>query len=602
MVVGLVVGLLVAFASAPASARPPQRQLHERPPTAHIRGRSDAAVGRPVASGALPSAIDTAAGRIEAPAARGAGEQGGDDGAPLYPAPPEPGSTPPPRIRPDVATGKEGALHYRVVFDPSVAPFKRDLAFDRAEPDGSLAMSAEGRTTMTPRGTKGRVGHELFWGHVTLDLVPGRHTPLPSVSPSSEILGVAVDPPVALAIQRDAAGNFSVSAARAGRVELRYLMDAPSTYFSAPLAAGRISDDPIIAPLAAALQASMASLWPTLGVDPRADRKTNVDALTAWFRAFTPGPGPDPGSPLGPGLVAELIAKQRGICRHRAHGFVLMAWSLRIPAHFVMNDAHAFVEVWVLQRDGRGGWLRIDLGGGAESLELHGAEDHHLHRPLYPDTLPRPPSYTSELSGQRLGDARPASDAAGGGRDGGWAGAQKVIGADGFRDTKAIAKSGQEARNSADSARDGSSDGGGAGALPDRAWLAARAATMAAPSTPPLVTAAVGAGVGTSDGHRLATEVVLSAVAPVAYVGEALEVRGKLTLPEGSRASGLPIEVWLIEPRDGHSGVRIGHAVTAAGGVFKASVAMPNDARLGVFDLVVRFAGDTRLAPSFSRD
>lgn len=568
------------------AAEPPRPTLHERPPTP-LGTRRDRVVGK-AAPGGLPGAIDTSAGRIDAPPIRGVGETDGD-GAPLYPAPPEPGTTPPPTIRPDASTGKEGALHYRVVFDPSVAPFKRDLAFDRASPEGNLEMSGEGSVTITPGGGGARPGRELFWGHVTLELVAGRRTPLPSVAPDSTILGMQADPPLPLALERDAAGNFSVGlgatrgakAAGAQRVELRYLMDAPSTYFAAPLDDGPSADDPPQPSLDGALATRLRALWPDVGVGADRSRRANVEALTAYFRAFVPGPGPRP----GPALVTELIRSRRGICRHRAHGFVLMAWSLGIPAHYVMNDAHAFVEVWVRGQSGRGQWLRVDLGGGAESLELHGADDHHLHRPLFRDSLPRPASYLAEGS--------PRGPAGEGDGAGSWAGAQKLIGADAFRSPPAATN--PYAGNGPGFA------GPGPGASKDDAWLRARAVALAAPSRPP--GSPSGPKPTSTDGDgRAATQLVLEPVASVAYVGEVFEIRGALRADAPRQLSGLPLEVWLVDPRNRDTGLRIGHAITGKDGAFTAKVAMPLDARLGDWDLVVRFAGDRGLRPTFSVD
>ena len=144
-------------------------------------------------------------------------------------------------------------------------------------------------------------------------------------------------------------------------------------------------------------------------------RKLQVERLTEWFRSFTPGEMPAPGrDPL-----ADLVLSQKGVCRHRARGFFVLALSLGIPTHLVVNEAHAFVEVWVPQavgeQEGKGGWQRIDLGGGAESLELHGAQDKHLHQPQWRDPLPQPPAYAAQSGG-------------GGGQT--WAGAAQLKGAD----------------------------------------------------------------------------------------------------------------------------------------------------------------------------
>jgi hypothetical protein len=61
-----------------------------------------------------------------------------------------------------------------------------------------------------------------------------------------------------------------------------------------------------------------------------------------------------------------------GVCRHRSLAFVVSALALGIPARFVHNEAHAWVEV----NDGVR-WHRIDLGGAAEDLALNTGETQH---------------------------------------------------------------------------------------------------------------------------------------------------------------------------------------------------------------------------------
>jgi hypothetical protein len=58
----------------------------------------------------------------------------------------------------------------------------------------------------------------------------------------------------------------------------------------------------------------------------------------------------------------------------------------------------------------------------------------------------------------------------------------------------------------------------------------------------------------------------------------------------------------LVRPRDPTDGRQIGTAITTKQGRFKTKIAIPLDARLGVWDLVVRFSGTAALAPCFSKD
>ncbi|MCO4764408.1 MAG: hypothetical protein KC502_23050 [Myxococcales bacterium] len=581
----LLIGLLLASVTAPslpAFARSPV--LHERLPRSLVVGRTDQMVRTRPGKG-LPDAISTANGQIDRPTKTG-------EPAPTYlPAPP-PGTTPPPRIKADAKTGKQGRLNYRVVFDPSVAPFKRDLVFDEVTAAGELKMSGLGLRPIRPRQDGSRPGFELFWGHITLQLAPNQKTPMPSVAVTSSLRSIAATPPVALTYWRDRAGNMWVSSKKKVTVDLRFVMDAPSRYFASPIADGAVNDDPWTPTLAKPLQAQMQALWPAIGVLRSATRKANLHALSRWFRGFVPGAGPQP----GPSLLSGLVLGKTGVCRHRALGFTIMAHSLGIPTHYVMNDAHAFVEVWAPGSTGKGGWLRIDLGGGADELQLHSAKNKRLHQPLFADPLPKPPAYANQVS-------------AGGGATS-WAGAGAVKGKEDMHPSArglSNQPDGQPGPGQPGAAQPGTSQPGGSRTNPGqpkagqpktgrdkKAWLRSRAMSLVAQRRPP------GAQLAPSSTRKTATRLELKA-ASQAWVGETLTIAGRLVGPLPAVANQL-IEVWLVRPRDPSKGRQIGTAMTQKSGRYQAKIAIPLDARLGVWDLVVRFAGNAKLGPSFSVD
>ncbi len=113
--------------------------------------------------------------------------------------------------------------------------------------------------------------------------------------------------------------------------------------------------------------------------------------LVAWFRGFKPG------------VVArttgrtyrDLALGRRGICRHRAYAFVVTAHALGIPARYVSNEGHSFVEVFVPDGDA---WLRIDLGGSAQGMHVHSGQDKSRHTVLAPDPFPTPEGFRGTYS------------------------------------------------------------------------------------------------------------------------------------------------------------------------------------------------------------
>jgi transglutaminase-like putative cysteine protease len=101
-------------------------------------------------------------------------------------------------------------------------------------------------------------------------------------------------------------------------------------------------------------------------------------------------------------LYLDLARGGKGLCRHRAYGFVVTARALGIHARFVQNEAHSWVEVQLPDV----GFLRIDLGGATHGLTAHDTRERASYVPTQPDTLPRPAAY-------RQSYARAARDKAG---------------------------------------------------------------------------------------------------------------------------------------------------------------------------------------------
>jgi hypothetical protein len=499
--------------------------------------RTDRAVGAQ-APGRLPEAIDTAAGRLPRPSRVG--------GPTYLPAPPQ--GTSLARIRLDRRTGPEGHLSYGEVFEPSVAPFKRDLVFDQVLPDGTLAVSGRGLARLPEAFPRPQSGRELFWGRLRLVLFPGRRTPLPSVATDARILGWQTSPPLPVSLFRDDAGNWWVEAGESATVEVSFLMDAPSTYFAFPPGAGAVRDDQWRPGLDSDLQRRLEALWAPLGLDPTAPRSANVMLLVEHFRSFEPGEPP----PAGADGLADLVLGRRGVCRHRSLGFVLMAQSLGIPSLYVMNEAHAFVEVRLPRRDGVGAWQRIDLGGGAESLSITTGEGRAGHRPVFGDPFPRPPSYVAGAAGGRPGGAASAT----------WTG---------------------PGTQSAESRQ---------------RQAAASGARIAGARLPPGLAAAPAGG----HDDRRPTRLLLERADSLVLAGDALAVAGRLQAPRGGRTAGLAVEVWLVQVSRPAGGQQIGTVPTAGSGEVLARVAIPAGLAPGDYDLVLHFAGNRDLAPATSSE
>jgi len=335
-----------------------------------------------------------------------------------------------PTFRPDRVTSLEGTLGYFETFTPAIAPFKRVSALDAVVTmDGGtpvLGVSSlrtsrlpiEGATSTPPDARE----RERFWGSVVLDFRAGAIVPLPSVSPESRILtlrtellgdarGASVGDEVDLEVHRDDAGSYFAVAPPGVRGEVRvvFLTDAPKDFFRMAELPDVPSDtfaDEVFA-LEPRVREDALLFARELGLSPGQSYRRTLPILVEHFRSFEESDEPPPSTG---NIFLDLARGMKGVCRHRAYPFVITAQALGMPARFVQNEAHAWVEVKIPQGDVPG-WLRIDLGGAAAGLDAHGAEDRPLHRPTGDDVLPRPAPYVrsySQLAGNVRGLRRDA--------------------------------------------------------------------------------------------------------------------------------------------------------------------------------------------------
>jgi len=164
---------------------------------------------------------------------------------------------------------------------------------------------------------------------------------------------------------------------------------------------------PKLTPLPPAARTVVAEMLAELGLSRAVPPAAALHRLVAHFRSFAPSEEL-PRAASGPGLYRELVLSKKGVCRHRAYAFVLTALGLGIPARFVRNEAHAWVEV----SDGRL-WRRIDLGGAAGNFDIGtrpGAPPHQAP----PDPFPWPEGADSGVESAAPGGNAPSAPGPGG--------------------------------------------------------------------------------------------------------------------------------------------------------------------------------------------
>jgi len=259
-----------------------------------------------------------------------------------------------------------------------------------------------------------------------------------------------------------------------------------------------------------------------------------VRKMVTYFRSFEPSDVPPSGHQ---DIYLDLALSRKGVCRHRAFAFLVTSLALGIPTRMVVNEAHAWVEVY----DGKL-WHRIDLGGAAANLE-------HQPQPERPPYHPPPDPYewpTNHDSGDDLAE-----------------------------------------RNR--SQQDAQSGGSGSNASPSNSGSQANTQPSVAPPEPsPTSQSPV-------DPKLPASEIKVTAIDHDARRGFPLRLQGQVAAA-GAPCPHLRVDVVLTSA-DFTRGVVVGSVSTDEQGKFDGAVVVPRDVSLGDYDLVLATPGDSRCAP-----
>ncbi len=456
-------------------------------------------------------------------------------------------------VRPDRETGREPWLTYHAVFDPDPIPFKRNSAKDRVREDGSLDVADGTLRPVEILGNRRDEAHEVFYGSILVELEPGVRVPIPTVAPESRILSVESAPAVPLRFFKDGADNLYVGhdSDHTGRVRLNYVIDAPIAWFGRPLgglASTGMTFEAVPESLRPALPEELTAgflrVAASLGLTGKESYTVTLQRLVRWFRDFDTGE-------LGKGERSTYVALalgKKGVCRHRAYAFVVTAHGLGIPARYVANEAHVFVEVFLPGPNA--GWLRVDLGGGAQGMDVKNASQKTRHVATSEDPFGFPPRYSGSYSHQAQSGAL------------GGAGADAVRGL-----PRATGPRGASSAITAHAALP---------ALPVRA------------------------------AHQLATRTEILGLSASAFRGESLAISGRVSsegpLPPGTdpRPSGT-VTLRLLDPSREDVVKLLGEVATGPDGRFQLEVRLPMDVRPGTVEIVADYGGSDRFAPSRSR-
>ncbi|WP_437337046.1 transglutaminase-like domain-containing protein [Sorangium sp. So ce394] len=293
---------------------------------------------------------------------------------------------------PDRDTRRPNIERYDDPFSPATAPFKRLQAYDAVRADYSLVVRDRSLKAVEVGG-KVAAGDEAFYGDIAVDLVPNEPVRIPTVGPDTRLVRVHVNPDTPVVVLRDGADNWFVRGTKSARVRLIVQLAIARATFGSDFAEvdwGKLA--PFRPPQEPSHDAAFKQVAQAIGISTAMRPREVVQRMVEYFRSFAPSDDP----PKGHGdIYLDLALSRKGVCRHRAFAFLVTALHIGIPARMVVNEAHAWVEVF----DGSL-WHRIDLGGAALNMD----QEVDPSRPPY---VPPPDPYSwpeQRDSGQDLAD------------------------------------------------------------------------------------------------------------------------------------------------------------------------------------------------------
>jgi hypothetical protein len=580
---GVALAAAVTAAAQAVDQPPPVLHRDVRSPRRGVAGSPPGERRPPATSSSAIIGDEPAAGRN--PAAIGTGEKILPEPLPSEPpAPEEPvmgqgnfGADRETSLAPDASTGPDSRLAYVEAFNPSVVPFKRLTSLGAVRADWTLHISDEHSQSDLRVGGKPTPGFDRFWGSVMIDLSRGVDLPLPSVSPQMRILSYEVDPRIDLIFSKDGADNFYVRSEEPGARGLHrlvFLVEADPIYFAPrmPRTGTRVYEvagargAPPLPRLPRDVMDSARQVHTFLRVKSEDPLGPTLNRMISHFRAFAPK---DIGTPDGRKLYETLVVEKAGVCRHRAYAFMITANALGIPTRFVANEAHAFTEVWMPEQ----GWIRVDLGGASNELEVRNADGKSMYRPRGEDPFAKPEEYTR-------GGMTSYSTLRGDNIDGLTEG-QKAEGRSPRSSSAEGGGSGEGGRDSGEIDPDADPDSGKGGA------------DFLAPGNDlPVIPEEARKG-------RKPTTVVVSGATPVGFRGEAIEVSGQVLGDDRAPLPGLAINIFLAPAGGGGDNARlVGHAVSDRNGEFVAEVVVPYGLALQAHEVYASTDGDSQQQPA----
>ncbi|WP_394825319.1 transglutaminase domain-containing protein [Pendulispora albinea] len=511
-------------------------------------------------TGELPAAVETRNGLVRSPDARktpAANETAYENNATGD------ASSDHAYFTPDRNTRRPDVSHYDEPFRPATAPFKRLWAYDAVDESYKLFVrhTRQEPIKLSPGDAE---GEERFFADIVLNTRADGSVRIPSVAPGAHVVRahLAAGPrDLSFSLFRDGADNWFV-AAPAGRARLVMEISAPRDAFGGEYGTPSWSDFPTLEKLPPNVAAAAKQVAARIGVS-RATMQPRevVRKLVSYHRSFVEAEEPPHEQS---NVYLDLALSQKGVCRHRAFSFLVTALGLGLPTRMVMNEAHAWVEIY----DGKL-WRRMDLGGAGRTVG-----DPIREGPAYdppPDPFQWPAGATP---GEAL--APPSS-----GPTGNTSGSGSRAGNGG---------------NSGGSSSRGGGMQGGSSSMSTSSSMGPRS-TSGAPLTSP--SDPVSRAAEEKD-DRPRSSVLLSVGNLDTRRGGPLRVSGNVRA-DGEPCPNVVIEVVLrdMSPKGARGAeLSVGSLATDAHGAFEGALVVPSNVPVGDYDVVARTAGNMRCGRS----
>jgi len=323
----------------------------------------DVSLAATTLDGNFPAALQTNSGIATAP-----DPQKPPDSENLYAADDASDST----YEPDRDTRQPNVENYDDPFSPSTAPFKRLKAYDSVDAAYNLKVGVRATSSIAVGGESGP-DDEPFFGDFSVELLPDELVRIPSVGPGSRILKMHVAPTATVSLLRDGADNWFIRGTERKRVRVVMQIAIARATFGSAFRDVDWQELGQHIPDFSRHTAAAERVFDEVGVSRSMRPKDALSRMVAYFRAFTPT---EEVTKSTGDIYLDIALSKKGVCRHRAHAFLITAIELGLPSRMVVNEAHAWVEVY----DGIL-WHRLDLGGAALDLDQNDDPTKPQHQP-----------------------------------------------------------------------------------------------------------------------------------------------------------------------------------------------------------------------------